>query len=240
MLAAATTRDGWDWLTFVLTLVTAVTAIAAFAAWLLDRRRRPELRMMWAVDEQDWAPHDAPTVTPGQTVRVRVALRNVGDAYLNAALANFVAPRTLALRRAFKPDDEALTSTNPHAGLEADHDRVTFFHRECSIGPGDFWIDDYLLAVPKELSEDAEVRLLFSVSHPRFNATGRRWFPSFVAPYLRTAELARKADAPWPGDREDRRRPTFIRPDPKDRLRCSPGERTDVRNPIIRVPSTGT
>jgi hypothetical protein len=92
-------RDRWDWLLYIVSLATAFTALIVFLPWALERRRRPEARIIWALSWDgdpanmgSWPPDHVPQVTPGQAFFVQVAVLNVGDRASEDALVNFVVP----------------------------------------------------------------------------------------------------------------------------------------------------
>src|SRR6266511_2055583 len=74
------------------------------------------------------------------------------------------------------------------------------------------------------------LRLLFTVSDSRFNSRGRRLLPSIVPPLeSRGAPLG----APWPPAPAKRRTVRWARAEPRGRVACLPGERSDVRDLIV-------
>jgi hypothetical protein len=90
-------RDLWDWYLYAASLCAAITAIVLFLPWALERRRRPEVRIDWALSLdgdpaklEDWPADYIPQIIPGQAIYVRVAVHNVGDRASEAALTNFV------------------------------------------------------------------------------------------------------------------------------------------------------
>jgi len=98
-------RDLWDWYLYAASLCAAITAIVLFLPWALERRRRPEVRIDWALSLngdpaklENWPADYVPQIIPGQAIYVRVAVHNVGDRASEAALTNFVVPACFDLR----------------------------------------------------------------------------------------------------------------------------------------------
>jgi hypothetical protein len=46
---ATVERDLWDWYLYAASLCAAITAIVLFLPWTLERRRRPGVRIDWAL-----------------------------------------------------------------------------------------------------------------------------------------------------------------------------------------------
>jgi hypothetical protein len=74
-VTASVERDLWDWVLYAVSLLAAVTAIVLFLPWALERRRRPEAKIDWALSLNgdpakldDWAADGVPRITPGQVI----------------------------------------------------------------------------------------------------------------------------------------------------------------------------
>ena len=126
-------RDLWDWYLYAASLCAAITAIVLFLPWALERRRRPEVRIDWALSLdgdpaklEDWPADYIPQIISGQAICVRVAVHNVGDRASEAALTNFVVPACFDLRRYSDLEAKPEFSGNPTAGLPPDY-RVAYF-----------------------------------------------------------------------------------------------------------------
>jgi hypothetical protein len=229
-------RDNWDWIVLVLTCVAAVTATVAFLAWVLDRRRRPELAFLWqySLDPNgpllDWPPDLTLDLSPGATVLVRVGCRNIGDALADNALINFVAPDVLEIEDTIPAPKPPNRSNNPVAGLPPDL-LVSFFAPTVTVAPNDWWMRNYNVRCP----DLGLFRLLFDVSHARLNTAGRRWFPNWIFSIAQEDEPqhSQAGDAwpakPWP--RVMRR----VRAEPHKRIECSQGARKDIRDIRVKV-----
>jgi hypothetical protein len=234
-------------LALIATVVTSTTALIAFLPWALERRRRPEGRLLWqfATDAPgdglaDWPPELVPDLSRGSAILVRVAMLNVGDQPASDALTNFVVPTCIALRKVTEPTHRPTASTDPIAGLLPD-DRVTYFGWTGRVAPGDWLSLDYLLKSAPRLEGrrlPIRVRLRFSVSENRFNATGRRWLPALLRPDKPDRSSANaRAGTRWP-PRRMRRRFRLVRAEPRQRVLCTAGERTDTRElMLVRKPA---
>ena len=228
-------RDLWDWYLYAASLCAAITAIVLFLPWALERRRRPEVRIDWALSLdgdpaklEDWPANYIPQIIPGQAIYVRVAVHNVGDRASEAALTNFVVPACFDLRRYSDLEAKPDFSGNPTAGLPPDY-RVAYF----ALGlepwaPGNSFIYPYRLAYASSSNQDEPLRtrLLFDIADSRFNRSGRRWLPSLLPPL----ELGHAhAGEPWP-PRSQRPRPQLAQAQPRGRVACTRGNRRDVRD----------
>lgn len=180
-VAVRVVRDNWDWVVLSLTGLAALTATIAFLFWALDRRRRPELRFLWQYSLEpegplvDWLSDSPLEVGVGATILVRIGCRNIGDALIDNALVNFVAPDRLKLEDTISSTNLPHWSDNPVAGLPPDL-LVGFFAPSATIAPNDWWMHNYNIRCP----EPGLYRLLFDVSHPRLNVAGRRWLPNWI------------------------------------------------------------
>jgi hypothetical protein len=235
-------RDGWDLLALIITIAAGTTALIVFIPWALERRRRPEGRLLWqlAIDGRgeglaDWPPELMPNLPRGSAILVRVAMLNVGDQPASDVLANFVAPSCIALSRVTDPPQRPTASTDEIAGLLPD-ERVTYFGWTGRVAPGDWLSRDYLLKLTPRLEGrrlPIRVRLRFSVSENRFNATGRRWLPALLRPLERDRVSTKmRAGTRWPPHRV-RRRFRWVRAAPRKRVLCTAGERTDTRDLML-------
>jgi len=190
-LPVSVERDYWDWFLYSVSLAAAISAILVFLPWALERRRRPEARIIWEISSTGdpgsmvpWPPDHVPEITPGQVLYVRVGVLNVGDRAGEATLVNFVVPDCFDLRKYFDREAKASLSSNPTAGLPPDY-RVAYFDpRPEPWTPGNWFACTYQITCsPGESQERSQqARLLFDVSDSRFNRTGRRWLPSFLPP----------------------------------------------------------
>jgi hypothetical protein len=240
-------RDPWDWVLYAASLSAAIAAVILFLPWALERRRRPEVKIEWALSLDgdpanltDWNANDAPKVTPGQVICVRVAFHNVGDRATEAALTNFVAAADyFDLRNNYRPEQNPAFSGDLTAGLPPDHQVIYLPIWLPPWTPGNTLIHLYQLTYKSSSAPDQELRtrLLFSIADSRFNRTGRRWLPSALPPlYLNHAS----AGKPWPPESKRQWpqwvKPQWVKPDPKERIACSRGNRRDVRD-LTLLPS---
>jgi hypothetical protein len=188
---ASVERDAWDWYLSAASLLAAITAIILFLPWALERRRRPEVRIEWALSLDGnpakldhWPADYVPHITPGQAVSVRIAVHNVGDRASQAALTNFAVPDCFDLRRYSDLEANPPYSGNPTAGLPPDF-RVAYFAPGLEPWtPGNSFLYVYRLIYPTSRNRDQPLRarLLFDITDSRFNRGGRRWLPSLVPP----------------------------------------------------------
>jgi hypothetical protein len=237
-LPASVERDVWDWYLYAASLLAATTAIILFLPWALERRRRPEVRIEWALSLDGdpakldhWPADYVPRVTPGQAVSVRIAVHNVGDRASEAALTNFAVPDCFDLRRYSDLEAKPAFSGNPTAGLPPEY-RVAYF----ALGlepwtPGNSFLYVYRLIHPTSHNRDQPLpaRLLFDITDSRFNRGGRRCLPSLVPPL----ELGHAhAGESWP-PQSRRPRLQWVHAEPRGRVACSQGNRRDVRDIIV-------
>jgi hypothetical protein len=231
-------RDVWDWLLYAVTAVAAVTAIVVFLGWAAELRRRPEIKFQWRLSPDGdpaqlaiWPPVEVPEIRPGQPLLVEAAILNTGDKAGRDALINFVAPDCFDLRQCEAPAVEPRHAGNDTVGLPPDH-RVLFFAvRAEPWTPANWFMRHYRLQYVADQPDQAlRLRLLFTVSDSRFNSRGRRLLPSIVPPLeSRGAPLG----APWPPMPSKRRTVRWARAEPRGRVACLPGERSDVRDLIV-------
>lgn len=236
LAAASVDRDLWDWLLYAVSFGAAVTAIVLFLPWALERRRRPEIQINWALsldgdpaNVDDWPADHAPKVTPGQVVCVRVAILNVGDRASEGALANFVVPDCFELRNSYNPEAKPLLSGNLTAGLPPEH-RVAFFApRPDPWAPGTWFMLTCQLTYSTSSNPDQPLRtrLQFEISDNRFNRSGRRWLPNLLPP---SEQGDAQAGEPWPPPGSRRPRLAWVHAAPRGRVACSRGTRRDVRD----------
>jgi hypothetical protein len=172
-----------------------------------------------------WTPDDVPTLGPNDRLRIRVAMRNIGDALGDPVLTNFVVPDCLTLEDA-SGDNESQHATNLIAGV-APEDVVWFIAQATTLAGGDWLVREYVVT-PIPGAGAQRVRLLFDLSCPRFNATGNKWLPSLVVPFRRADEVSARVGEQWPAQRIVRR-PVRVRSEPHVRVRCVPGGRSDIR-----------
>jgi hypothetical protein len=167
-------RDLWDRYLYAASLCAAITAIVLFLPWALERRRRPEVRIDWALSLdgdpaklEDWPADYIPQIIPGQAICVRVAVHNVGDRASEAALTNFVVPACFDLRRYSDLEAKPEFSGNPTAGLPPDY-RVAYF----ALGlepwaPGNSFIYPCQLTCLTSRNQDEPLRTRLLVRHCR-------------------------------------------------------------------------
>ena len=231
-------RDLWDWSFYAASLLAAIAAIVLFLPWALERRRRPEVQIHWALSLdgdparfEDWPAEDVPEITAGQVVCVQVALLNVGDRASEAALINFVVPDCMDLRSNHLPEANPVPAENYDAGLPPAH-RVIFLPIKLDPWwtPGNAFTHSYQLTYSAAIpAQPLRIRLLFDVSDSRFNRGGRRFIPSLLPPLELRHASAGKQWPPGSGRRWFRR----VRAAPHGRVACSRGNRRDVRDLIV-------
>jgi len=231
-------RDVWAWTQYAVTAVAAVTAIVVFLAWAAELRRRPEIRFYWRLSPDGdpahltvWPPDEVPEIRPGQPLLVEAAIQNTGDKAGRDALINFVAPDCFDLRQYPAPEVQLRHAGNDTVGLPPDHRVVFFAVRAEPWTPANWHMRHYRLQyVADQPDQPLRLRLLFTVSDSRFNSRGRRWLPSIVPPLeSRGAPLG----APWPPVPAKRPTVRWARAEPRGRVACLPGERSDARDLIV-------
>jgi hypothetical protein len=240
----AVERDGWDWLLYDLSAAAAFTAIVAFLMWALELRRRPEIGFYWWLSldgdpahSADWEPDEVPEIKAAQPFRVAVAIQNTGDKAGSDTLINFVASDCFDLRRWEAPEDEPLRAGNATAGLPPDNQVVFFAPRAEPWAPPNWNLRRYRLQyVADQPVQPLRFRLLFTVSDSRFNRSGRRWLPSLVPP---SESQGAPVGTPWPPKRSSRWTFRCARAEPRGRVACMPGERSDVRDLTVMPAETG-
>jgi len=239
-------RDVWDWLLYAVTALAAVTAIVVFSTWAAELRRRPEIRFYWRLSPDGdpahlaiWPPDEVPKIKVTQPFLVEAAIQNTGDKAGRDTLINFVAPDCFDLRQIEAPEDEPLRAGNDTVGLPPDNRVVFVAVRAEPWTPANWHMRHYRLEyVADQPDQPLRFRLLFTVSDSRFNSRGRRWLPSIVPPLeSRGAPLG----APWPPVPAKRRTVRWARAEPRGRVACLPGERSDIRDvtvmPAERAPA---
>jgi hypothetical protein len=247
MIAAAPSatveRDGWDWLLYVLSAGAAFTAIVSFSAWAFELRRRPEIRFYWRLSPDgdsthlaDWEPDEVPEIKARQPLLVGAAIQNTGDKAGHDTLINFVVPDCFDLRQREAPEQEPIHSGNATAGLPPDSSVVFFAPRVEPWAPPNWYMRYYRLQyVGDPPVQPLRLRLLFTVSDSRFNRSGRRWLPSIVPP---SQSQSAPVGTAWPPARTSRQTIRWARAEPRGRVACMPGERSDVRDLIV-MPADG-
>lgn len=237
-LSAPAERDGWAWLQYALSVVATVTGIVVFSQWALERRRRPEVCFYWRLSPDgdsthlaDWEPDEVPEIKAGQPLLVGAAIQNTGDKAGSDTLINFVAPDCFDLRQREAPDQEPAHSGNATAGLPPDN-RVVFFAPRVEPWAPPHWHMRYyrLKYVGDPPVQPLRLRLLFAVSDSGFNSRGWRRAPSSVPPL---EFQGAPAGTLWPPTRSTRRTIRWVRAEPRGRVACVPGERSDVRDLIV-------
>jgi len=243
MTRVVTERDVWDWLQYAVTTFAAVTAIAVFLPWAAELRRRPEIKFYWRFSPDGdpahlaiWPPDEVPKIKAAQPFLVEAAIQNVGDKAGRDTLINFVAPDCFDLHTLEVPKEEPLRGGNATAGLPPDNRAVFFAPRAEPWAPPNWHMRRYWLQyVADQPDQPLRFRLLFTVSDSRFNGRGRRWLPSIVPPL---GSPGAPVGTPWPPTRSRRWPVRWARAEPRGRVACLPGERSDVRDLIV-MPAEG-
>ncbi len=238
-VGVATPRDAWDWLVLWLTVAGATTALFAFGSWLLERRRRPELLVIWeyAADGNErnlerWEADTKPTLLPGQKVTVRHSIKNVGDAAAERVLTNFVVPACLDLSEVDEPESKLLTTVDRTVGVKPQFKALFMARTTEQIAPGDAVVRRYTLSMKdgSALTESTEVRIALDAACARLNPRGHRRIPSFIYRLDDAAGAKEGAGTKWPPDVTTDRVMRWVHAMPRGRLLCRPGSRKDVRD----------
>jgi hypothetical protein len=236
-------NDLWDWcwdvvsdatLTEVLAAGAAASAIVAFGFWVLEQRRRPELRFMWsfsAAGEVDdlapWGERETRSSPPGATVLVEASVQNVGDGGTAGAQSNFTVPDAIDCR-------SAPTSAQPRKAVKVAGAPVAFIPAVFAVPPGDYHLQRFRLRVP---NSEGCYRLTFTVTDARLNASGRRFLPSRLVggdlpPSWSCAD-------PWPPKLpKPFSRWSRVRAEPRGRIAHMRGVRADVRDLHVSTPTS--
>jgi hypothetical protein len=158
--------------------------------------------------------------------------QNTGDKAGTDTLVNFVVPDCFDLRQHGKPDAEPLHAGNDTAGLPPESRVVFFAPRAEPWTPANWFLWHYEMRylATRQCEEPVRVRLLFDVSDSRFNARGRRWLPSLVPPL---EFRGTPAGTPWPPEPKLYWKIRRVRPMPRGRVVCMPGNRRDIRELIV-------
>jgi hypothetical protein len=228
-----------------------VSALAA--AWALDKRRRPEFRLLWFIsttgDPKDltpWEPDTTPTVPAGAEWLVRVAIENVGNRAAERVMANFVVAPDINLGVVTSSSDRVMESTNNIAGRAPGFGVSFNAPKVDSVAPGDFAMFEYTIgnAAERNMTPGASgwypaeqrSRLLFTVSEAQLNAGGRNFMPSILPARAEDEPVAVLAWPPAP------MRPRYVRGKlrriaalPAGRVACSRGSRQDVREVFLAL-----
>ncbi len=231
-------RDAWDWLVYAATALAAVTAIVAFSAWALELRRRPEVGFYWRLSPDgdpvhlaDWPADHVPEISSTQPFLIAAAIQNTGDKAGGDTLINFVVPDCFDLHQVEAPEVEPVRAGNGTAGLPPDNRVVFLIPRATLWTPANWHLSHYRLQyVAGQCSRHLPVRLLFAVADSRFNSRGWRWLPSIVPP---SGSQVAPVGTPWPPRPRGRRQLRWIRAEPRGRVACWRGDRSDVRDLIV-------
>jgi hypothetical protein len=231
-------RDVWDWLLYAVTVLAAVTAIIVFLGWAAELRRRPEIQFQWRLSPDGdpihltiWPPDHVPEIEATQPLLVEAAVQNTGDKAGRDTLINFVVPDCFDLRQPVAPEAKPLHAVNEAAGLPPDYRVVFFAPRPGLWTPANWHLLQYELRyLADQCDRPFQVRLLSRVLDSRFNSRGRRLLPSIVPP-LENQDAP--VGTPWPPGPAKRRRVRRARAEPRGRVACLPGERSDVRDLIV-------
>jgi hypothetical protein len=236
-------RDAWDWLLYAATALAAITAIVVFSAWALELRRRPEVQFYWRLSPDgdpanlaEWPADHVPEISATQPFLVAAAIQNTGDKAGGDTLINFVVPDCFDLHQVEAPEVEPVRAGNETAGLPPDNRVVFLIPRATLWTPANWHLSHYRLqCVAGQGDRPLPVRLLFAVADSRFNSRGWRWLPSVVPPS--GSEVA-PVGTPWPPVPAKRRTARWLRAEPRGRVACWRGERSDVRDLIV-LPAEG-
>jgi hypothetical protein len=233
----------WDWcwavvsdatVTEVLAAGASASAIVAFAFWVLEQRRRPELRFMWSFsatgevhDLAPWGEGETRTSPPGATLLVEAAVQNVGDGGTAGAQSNFTVPDAVDCWSAPAWDE-------PRRAVKVAAASLAFLPAAFAIPPGDYHLQRFRVRVPD--TEDCH-RFTFTVTDARLNASGRRFLPSRLVggdlpPSWSCTDLW-PPKLPRPFGRWSR-----VRAEPRGRIAYMRGVRADVRDLQVSAPAT--
>jgi hypothetical protein len=232
----------WDWCwavvsdakaTEVLGVGASASAVVAFTFWVLEQRRRPELRFMWSFsptgEVDDLAPWDhgeSRTTPPRTNVLVEAAVQNVGDGGSAGAQSNFTLPNTVGCLSAPAWDE-------PRKAVKVAGAPLAFIPAKFALPPGDYHLQRFWLRVP---DSEACHRLTFTVSDARLNASGRRFLPSRLVGGDLPSSLS--CTDSWPPELpKGRARWSRVRAEPRGRIAYMRGVRADVRDLKVSVPT---
>jgi hypothetical protein len=239
VLAAGSHRDGWDWLLYGLSLTAAIAAVIGFGYWILDQRRRPEVKVTWLFSRRPettslapWPADDVPDLRSSATVLIEVAIRNIGDRAPVSLLWNFVAPGSVQLKNLRDPSAKPLAALDPDEALGPGPE-VVFFAGTAPWPPGTslaLYFEATYTAQPRTPAVPG--RFLFKVADNRLNGSGRRRLLT-VLPLDDPAPG--RAASPWPPTKRHRRRLGRVVAEPTDRVACRPGLRQDVRDVLLKA-----
>jgi hypothetical protein len=220
-LGDAVTWPRWWAIDLAFGVAASTAAIVAFAYWVLEQRRRPEIRFLWryATSESDgdlvnWDTTEYLPVGAGSTLLIEASVRNVGDASAQRALTNFVAPTSAG-------DLKRVPTIVGGAS-------IAFLVQEFQLPPSEWFLQRFVLELP---DHEARLRLTFKLTDNRLNSSGRRWLPSRLAG---VDEPDSEWGERWPPPRPQiRQQWSRIRALPKDRPWCVKGERQDIRDLLV-------
>ncbi len=191
------------WTLPMLTGAASAVAIVVFIQGGLRLRQRPEARIEWLwsskkpyVDfpaQRPWAPSRRPCVPPGAEFAIRVQFTNIGDGATDYTLWNFVVPAAFDVRMRKEGVEVHEGIFNPIVG-----------------GPGKLiwsnerWIVSvdilrlFIVTVPLG-TPSGSYQVYFELQDNRFNATGRRIWPSLMTKRPHWFPESWKRPGRWPG-----------------------------------------
>lgn len=191
-LRSVTTRDIWDEVLIGAAIAGGVGAVATASSVIyaaLQFRRRPEVRISWAVGGTLWPHGEAKQLAPGETLDVRVAVRNIGNATGETTITNIIAADCFQLTN--NKGEPGADSGNEIAGRHTGG-RVTYLSVQPRFFAAMTLIQDFTLALPSVSMTPSDVchEIVFVIEDDRFS-TGHRWrLPSRVRPLDEHKETA--------------------------------------------------
>lgn len=179
-----------DRLRQALDAAAACAVIAAFAVWEIHLRRRPEAKIdwWWSREEpksgyQSWGPGDPLEVTPGETLWVRVAVTNVGEASSRVTVLNMLAPAVVEIAKwdtaSGEYEDPRQGAENEQIGMPPERS-VKYFFLERHWPVGLTWVQIYRVTVPEDWQAGMRFRLGVDVGDQGFGTRGGRGGSSSV------------------------------------------------------------
>ena len=190
-LGDAVTWPRWWAVDLAFGVLASTTAVVAFIYWILEQRRRPEVRFLWkystsgSVDDLAiWEPQHRALIRPGSTLLVEASVLNVGDASADRAMTNFVAPVTFNLL--------AVTGKPPATPTVVGGAPIAFISQTFDLPPGEWRLQRFKLT---SLDTDDQTHLTFKFANSRLNSSGGRLLWSRL---VAVQEPEHSWSKPWP------------------------------------------
>ena len=228
-------RDPADWALYATTLAAAVAAVIGLWGWVVQQRKKPELRFRWfQPNGQPWTPRDCPVFVLGTEYSISFAFDNIGNGIGESPIVNVMVPEFVESFFPAGPGFPGVPAPGGGGHVSGDatvglppHYLVHFLQPPTHPStPGLTSMYEFRLKVTRHPSPDsnATFHVAVSVEDPQLNPKGRRRIPILVVPI----DAYPNVPEPWPG-KPIRRVLSRGQAEPKESVRILPGRRVDRR-----------